>query len=198
MSIVQHSSKTNEHYTPALVVERARALMGGIDLDPATCLEANKVVQATHILTEYDDGLAYNWAGRVFLNPPGGKMHKIDGKWRQMPRDDQGRQNGPGTSAMVVWWDHLVRQWVNSKEMSALFVGFTLEILRGSQADWCVSPVQRFPRCYPAQRLKFGGTSPTHANVLVYLPPYYEWERGRHCDTLRTHFGDIGYCEGGS
>jgi hypothetical protein len=196
--IVQHSSKTNEHYTPIHVVDRARSLLGGIDLDPASCAEANMRISATRIYTEKEDGLRQPWSGRVFLNPPGGKMHLIDGHWQQMPRDANGKQNGPGTSSMVVWWDNLVRQWANDPLSSAVFVGFTLEILRSSQADWVASPVQRFPRCYPSQRLKFGGTSPTHANIIVYLPPYYDWDRGRRADNLQKHFGDIGYCEGGS
>ncbi len=196
--IAQHSSKTNEHYTPAHVVERARALLGGIDLDPASCEEANKTIQAGKIYTKENSGLVQPWQGRIFLNPPGGKMKLINGVWEEMPRDEHGRQNGPGVSSMVVWWDKLVREWSNNPQNSAVFIGFTLEILRSSQVEWCVAPVQKFPRCYPSQRLNFRGTSPTHANVIVYLPPYYEWDRGRMADKIQQHFGDIGYCEGGS
>jgi hypothetical protein len=59
-----------EWYTPAAILDAARVVMGGIDLDPASCLEANAVVQATHIFTEADNGLEQPWHGRVFLNPP--------------------------------------------------------------------------------------------------------------------------------
>jgi len=59
-----------EWYTPATILEAARAVMGGIDLDPASCEEANVLVQATQIFTEDDDGLERQWFGRVFLNPP--------------------------------------------------------------------------------------------------------------------------------
>ncbi len=196
--IAQHSSLTNEHYTPIEVVEGARGLLGGIDLDPASCFEANQRVKATSIFSEQEDGLKQDWFGKVLLNPPGGKMRKVDGVWQPLPRDEEGKQRGPGTSSMVVWWDKLVREWIEEKVKTAVFVGFTLEILRSSQADWCASPVQKFPRCYPSQRLKFGGTSPTHANVIVFLPLLYEWERGKSSDRLKNYLGHLGYCEPGS
>jgi hypothetical protein len=198
MTIVQHSSITNEHYTPLDVVEGARSLLGSIDLDPASCIAANERVKATCIFSEHQDGLVQNWFGKVLLNPPGGKMKKVEGVWQPLPRDEKGQQRGPGTSSMVVWWDKLVREWVEERVKSAVFIGFTLEILRSSQADWCACPVQKFPRCYPFQRMKFGGTSPTHANVIVFLPPLHEWERGKSADRLRDSLGHLGYCEAGS
>jgi hypothetical protein len=76
-------SLSNEHYTPEKYIEAARKVLGGIDLDPASCEEANEIIKAKRFFTEADDGLAQAWKGRVWLNPPyGDKVGKFVSKLR--------------------------------------------------------------------------------------------------------------------
>ena len=177
----QHSSKSNEHYTPSAIVEAARELMGGIDFDPFSCSEANRVVKARAFCSLENglDGFSCTWSIATvptcaFVNPPGGKLDRKTLK----PTD------GPGLSSAAVAWAKLIHEWKNGNVIQAVFVGFNLEILRTSQG-WKENGIPgcgEFPICFPDERLRFWNkdkaedkSQPTCANVLVYVPPYDQW-----------------------
>lgn len=190
--IPQHLSKTNEHYSPSNVVSAARLTMGGIDLDPASCLVANQTVQADDFFDALEDGLSRRWHGRVWLNPPGGSM---------VLKTDDAKALGPeaakaesarlkaerlrwGTKARIVaWWRKLTEEHRERRVTEAVFAGFTLEILRSAQGGAWPHPLD-FACCFPSERLCFCGNDPTHANVIVYL--------GSHRDRFRQEFEIFG------
>lgn len=61
---------SDEYYTPKYIIDAARAVMGAIDLDPATCELAQTIVRAERYYTKADNSLLEPWHGRVWLNPP--------------------------------------------------------------------------------------------------------------------------------
>lgn len=64
-----------ELYTDPKITAMARLVMGGIELDPASCEFANsKFVQAERFYTKEDDGLNKIWKAKtVWMNHPFGK-----------------------------------------------------------------------------------------------------------------------------
>jgi phage N-6-adenine-methyltransferase len=79
----QPSAKTKftgevEWYTPPEYIALARAVLGEIDLDPASSDLAQQTVKAKAYFTKADDGLSKEWHGNVWLNPPYAKRHITD------------------------------------------------------------------------------------------------------------------------
>lgn len=133
-----HSASTSSWYTPSAIVEAAREALGGtIDLDPASCAVANATVQARGFYGEAQDGLAHQWNGCVFVNPP------------SPPRP---------------WWKHLRAQIEAGRVTQAIFVGYSIETLQQFQDDaqWFA----HWHWCIPAKRVKYETTSWERLRVL--------------------------------
>lgn len=153
--IAQLSSKSTEHYTPSEIVEVARHTLGEIDLDPASCEKANTIVKAKHFFTKEDNGLSRVWAGLVYCNPPGGKVP------------------GTGKSQAQAFFFKAVDEWQAGRVQACCFLGFTLELLRLTQARtlsacdfaFCVLKERT---CFLDEDLK-PQDDPTHANVLILI-----------------------------
>lgn len=152
----QHSSASNEWYTPEPVIELARAVLGPIDLDPASDEFGNLSVRASRFFTANDNGLEHSWSGTVFLNPPGGKV---------------GNKSQAG-----LFWSKLMRERPNIEH--AIFLAFSAEALQNTQGKGELS-VMDFPICVPSKRVRFGKqhskpAAPTHSNVVVYVPGKFD------------------------
>lgn len=77
--------------TPRAIIYAARELMGHIDIDPASNDFAQTYVQAGMYYTKDTDGLAHEWRGNLWLNPPYSKT----GAWvtklfNELPNIDRG------------------------------------------------------------------------------------------------------------
>lgn len=60
----------NEWYTPEYILDKAREVLGQIELDPASCAIAQDRVRSLNYFTEEDNGLIHEWKGKVWCNPP--------------------------------------------------------------------------------------------------------------------------------
>lgn len=153
MTNIKHSSKSKLWYTPTTIVEDARVVLGSIDLDPASDAFGNSRIKANHFYNELDNGLEQSWVGNVWVNPPGSKIGN--------------------KSLAALFWNKLTEEYNSGKVPHAIFMGFSLEIMQTSQNY--PKSVLDFPFCVPNKRIKFDlpngkKTSPTHGNVIVYLP----------------------------
>lgn len=158
------TKKNNEWYTPSKYIEAARAVMQGIDLDPASCELANRTVKATRYYTKEDNGLAQEWHGRVWLNPPYGANNHL-------PNDQK--------SYVKQWVDKLICSHNNGDVEQAIAC-----LLIQPSAKW-FSPLWNYPLCFTNHNVRFflpnkstakgrkGRTTDSHlfGTLFVYLGP---------------------------
>lgn len=142
-----------EWFSPPDIVEAARRVMGDIDLDPASCEEANQVVKAAKYYTIDDDGLRQDWTGRVFLNPPYGL-------------DPDNHQSNTG-----LWTARLLQAFRDGQVTEAVLL-----VAAGTDRIWFWQ-LWDFPICFFRRRLKFSYApgaklgKPIHGSAAIYLGP---------------------------
>jgi phage N-6-adenine-methyltransferase len=110
-----------ERNTPAGYIAAARAVLGAIDLDPASNAQAQRIVKAAHYLTIEDDGLAHPWQGRVWLNPPyhrGLLPHFVDKLVREV-------ETGRVAAAVMLTHNSTDTGWFARAQATAAAICFT-------------------------------------------------------------------------
>jgi hypothetical protein len=159
-----HSRESNEWYTPKAWANLSRQVMDGpIDLDPASCEEANRYIGAAHILTREDDGLSKPWiAERVFVNPPGGV--KAD--------KEKGIEGEPGGAGL--WLPKFMSEYHAGNFEQGIFLFFRI----GVETEWFHSVLGKHPIAVLANRIPFikpeafqtkKKNQPSHGNAFLYV-----------------------------
>jgi DNA N-6-adenine-methyltransferase Dam len=142
-------SGSNDWWTPPAFIEAARKVMGSIDLDPASCTEANQIVRAERYYTIADDGLTQRWYGNVWCNPP------------------YGRTSGKGNQEL--WTHKLITEYECGNVEQAIL------LINACMGTACVQRlINEYPLCFVRGRIRFiapgrSESSPTHDNLLAYF-----------------------------
>lgn len=135
----------NEWYTPKEYIRAALEVMGSIDLDPATCKEANETVEASSFFTAEDDGLTKEWHGNIWLNPP------------------------YSTDMMRLFVDKLIKEYQLGSVDSAIMVSHNNTETRWFQELAKVATAI----CFPSSRIKFyrgdDVAAPVNGQAFFYL-----------------------------
>jgi ParB family chromosome partitioning protein len=134
-----------ERYTPKEWIERVRAVLGTIDVDPASCAIAQATVQATTFYTLYDNGLHHSWPGTVFLNPPYG--------WPEVEH----------------FCGKLVEEWDAGRTTAAIIL-----VNSATETAWFQLLAQRAAVvCFPRKRIAFGHPTRTDSQPPQGQPFFY-------------------------
>lgn len=111
----------NEWYTPAEFIDRARLVLGGFDLDPASSEVANQTVKAARIFSIQDSGLNHEWFGRVWMNPPYAQPHIADFVEKLASEYEAGRV----TEAIALTHNYTDTQWFHRAANACSAICFT-------------------------------------------------------------------------
>jgi phage N-6-adenine-methyltransferase len=129
----------NEWFSPPEDVERGRAVLGTIDLDPASSPRAQETVKARKFYDKEQNGLRQPWEGRVWLNPPYSQplitefVGKLCDEW----------QAGRVTAAIMLTHNYTDTAWFQRAAASANAICFTQGRVRFYEPDGALAkPMQ--------------------------------------------------------
>lgn len=104
------SSADNEHYTPINLLFKVVDFYGGmIDLDPCCNSHEHPHTPSRAQFTAIDDGLAQQWFGQVFVNPPYGRCL---GEWAEKVNNEY--KNGNAEEILLLVPSRTDTKWYQS------------------------------------------------------------------------------------
>lgn len=171
-----HIASSGERYTPEYIVKAVKRVYGTIQLDPASCSEANKIVKAYEYYSPEDgkDGLQLPWniwnapgGNTIFLNPPG-SCPKVNGVFSVC--DNQKRCS---CGLVGKFWNKAIEE-SKKPDVHIMWLGFTMNQLQSLQNRNIPGPTQ-FPICFLKNRIPFLDENlkemnqPSHANYVTLL-----------------------------
>lgn len=164
--------KSNEWFTPSKYIEAAREVMGGIDLDPASCAAANQTVKASKYYSKELNGLLQIWKAKTcWLNPPYGRTNNTSGGDKS-------------------WQGIFVRRLIHEYECGNIEQAIVL-LLGNSCFRGYFQPFWKHPICFHHNDIIFQKADGSTGNfgfgtIFVYLGPHEQ----KFIDTF-SKFGRI-------
>jgi phage N-6-adenine-methyltransferase len=128
----------NEWFTPPEYIALARLVLGGIDLDPASSDEAQRIVQATQYFTRDNDGLKHEWRGRIWLNPPYAQPHIANFASKMVAEFRAGRIE----AAIMLTHNYTDTEWFHELAGCAHAICFTRGRVKFYCGDEVAAPTQ--------------------------------------------------------
>ena len=144
--LINQDSGDVEYGTPGFITDAARAVMGGIELDPASALWANESVGAERIFAKADSALCLPWVAKTL--------------WMNHPFSRDGNPK---------WIDKLVVEFTAGRVDRAMCITFA-----ATSEAW-FRPLYRFPMCFLSPRTNYylpDGSKKvgvTKGSVVTYL-----------------------------
>lgn len=183
--LINQDSGNTEYYTDPKILEKARQVLGHIDLDPASSPIANQKVGAAHYFTEKDDGLKQVWSGNVWMNHPFSKGEKAcNDKCKKKTCKERGYHIHTDLPGNKDWINKLDHEYRFGKVSQALCICFA-----ATSEGW-FQPLAKYPQCYLAPRTNYYDSDGnkvkgvTKGSVITYL--------GDDVDKFYEAFKDMG------
>ena len=197
-TLINQDSGIVEYGTPGYIIDRARGVMGGINLDPASDEIFNKAIKADLFYDKKIDGLTREWHGSVWMNHPFGRgelacvankkcfKKRCDPTLSQInqPANWRGHCVYHDTPGNADWINKLVSEYERGHTRTACCVTYA-----ATSETW-FRPLLSFPQCFLHGRTSYVGVDGrpvfgnTKGSVVTYL--------GKNVRTFVDWFRDIG------